>query len=288
MNNINQLQNEKKFIEYLKAQRVAYSQCKTYQILDIISVVISITLPLIGIYKSELVNVFGAIGVVWTIVYLVAESFRKSKAKQGAKIQEQFDTELYGLPWNEVLCKTKINRDLQTELSSKYKGNDLKDWYSKEIGSELPQEVAILLCQRINFSWELNLRKKYVSFLIISIVFYYGIFLFVAALENTGLYDILILLAPSISFLIYGVQNISALRSHIKSKHDALNLIDSKLEEYKSNKIIPKTDELRQVQDLIYTERIVPEKIPDWFYKTFRTKNETRIDDLIKTIKNEL
>ena len=118
MNKINQKQNEKVFIDYLKAQRVAYSQCKTYQFVDLISVLIAIILPIIGLINSEYVNFLGAFGVIWTIIYLVVEHFRKNKSQQGAKIQEQFDTELFEIPWNEVLCKNK-NAEFHSQLRRK-------------------------------------------------------------------------------------------------------------------------------------------------------------------------
>ena len=288
MNTINNRQNEKVFIDYLKAQRIAYSQCKLYQIFDLISILLAIVFPILGLIKTDWVNYFGAIGVLWTIIYLIAENFRKIKSEQGAKIQEQFDTELYQIPWNEVLCRKKINRDIQKDLSNKYTDYDLKDWYSVEIGNDIPNEIAILLCQRINFSWELNLRKKFVYFLVSAIVIYYGVFLLISILTNLGLFDTLILMSPSISFLIYGVQNSLSLKSQIKSKNQTLDLIDKKLEYYSTDRTLPTKETLRQIQDVIYSERTVPEKIPDWFYKAFRSKNEIRTDELIKSIKKTL
>jgi len=288
MNTINSRQNEKTFIDYLKAQRVAYSQCKFYQFFDLISILMAIVFPILGLIKMELVNYLGAFGVLWTIIYLVAENFRKIKSEQGAKIQEQFDTELYQLPWNEVLCGSKINRDVQKDLSNKYSRNDLNDWYSKEIGSDVPNEIAVLLCQRINFSWELNLRKKFVYLLLGITIAYYCIFLIISILTNLGLFDTLILLSPSISFLIYGVQNSLSLKSQIKSKNQTLDLIDKKIDNYSKNKTTPTSPVIRQIQDVIYTGRTVPEKISDWFYNIFYSQNENRTDEIIKSIKNTL
>lgn len=285
MNNINQKQNEKVFIDYLKAQRVAYSQCKTYQIVDLISVLIAIVLPIIGLINNDYVNFLGAFGVIWTIIYLVVENFRKNKSQQGAKIQEQFDTELFEISWNEVLCKNKVNKDIQVDLAKRYKVNDLTDWYSKEIGADIPREIAVLLCQRINFSWELNLRKKFVFSLVAVLIVYYGAIFVTSIFVNLGLFDTLILLAPSISFMIYGVQNVGALKSQSKSKEEYLDLIDSKIQEYSLNKTLPNNTFLRQIQDVIFNQRNFLEKIPDWFYNTFKEDNENRTDEIIKSIK---
>jgi hypothetical protein len=286
MNDINIKQNLPQFTELLKAQRIAYSQCKLYQILDLISLLLAIIAPIVGLINNDLINVLGATGVLWTIIYLVAESYRKAKTEEGAKIQEQFDTELYNLHWNEILCKNKISIDIRRDLAEKHQDNDLLDWYSKEIGDILPNEIAVLLCQRINFSWEINLRKNFVLFILAVLIIYYGMFFTFYICTNTGIYDILILISPSLSFLMYCVQNTLSLKTHIKSKNETLALIDHKISEYATQRILPTTNTLRQIQDVIFTERTVPEKIPDWFYFFHKKNNENRTDQLIISIKS--
>lgn len=286
MNNITTEQNNPNLIELLKAQRIAYSQCKRFQFFDVISILIAITFPLIALIKPEYQNPINAFGVLWTVAYLLTELYRKSKTTQGATIQEQFDTELYGLSWNHILCKSKVNVDTIQELSSKYKKNDLQNWYSTKIDNSLPREIAIILCQRINFSWEINQRKKFVGFLSVITAVYYLIYIVIGFTQNIGFFDLLILLSPSIPFLVFSVQNILSLRSHIKSKNETLNFIDAELENYRANRSIPSSENLRQIQDTIFTERTVPEKVPDWFYRLNKTTNEKFIDNLIVKIQS--
>lgn len=286
MNNITNEQNNPYLIELLKAQRIAYSQCKKFQIFDIISVLIAILFPLLTLIKPQYQNHINAFGVLWTVAYLLTELYRKSKTTQGATIQEQFDTELYGLSWNKILCKNKINLDTIQELSSKYKYEDLQNWYSIKIDNSLPKEIAIILCQRINFSWEINQRKKFVSFLAIITILYYLIYIVIGFAKNIGFFDLLILLSPSIPFLVFSVQNILSLRSHINSKNETLSYIDSELDNYKTSRITPALEQLRQIQDTIFTERTVTEKVPDWFYKLYKSTNEKFIDNLIIKIQN--
>lgn len=286
MNNITTEQNNANLIELLKAQRIAYSQCKKFQFFDVISILIAITFPLIALIKPDYQNPINAFGVLWTVAYLLTELYRKSKTTQGATIQEQFDTELYGLSWNKILCKSKVNVDTIQELSSKYKKNDLENWYSTEIDNSLPKEIAIILCQRINFSWEINQRKKFVGFLALITVVYYLIYIVIGFTQNIGFFDLLILLSPSIPFLVFSIQNILSLKSHIKSKTETLTFIDSELESYKIERSVPSTENLRQIQDTIFTERTVPEKVPDWFYRLNKTTNEKFIDNLIIKIQS--
>ena len=288
MNNITTDQNRPQLIELLKAQRIAYSLCKKFQLFDVVSILIAIFFPAIALAKPEYQNPINAFGVLWTIAYLVTEVYRKSKTIEGATIQEQFDTELFGLNWNKILCKNKINIDIVQKLASKYKVNDLVNWYSTKIDNVLPKEIAIILCQRINFSWEINQRKKFVGFLTIVTLIYYFIYIVLGFTQNIGFFDLLILLSPSIPFLVFGVQNILSLRSQITSKKETLSYIDSELESYKNGRTPPTLETLRQIQDTIFTERTVTEKVPDWFYKLNKSSNENFIDNLIINIQNNL
>lgn len=287
MNDITTRQNNPNFIELLKAQRVAYSQCKKFQIFDVVSIIIAILFPLLTLKYPSYQNAINAFGVLWTASYLLTEVYRKNKTTQGAIIQEQFDTELYDIKWNEVLCKDKANIDTIQDLASKYSKNDLHNWYSTKIDNKLPNEISILLCQRINFSWEISQRQKFVTFLSIIAILYYGIYIIIGFKNNVGFFDLLVMLSPSISFLVYSVLNVISLRSHVKSKNETLKFIDRELENFKQSRAtLPKTETLRQIQDVVFTERTVPEKVPDWFYRLNKSKNENFIDNLIIKIQN--
>lgn len=105
--------------------------------------------------------------------------------------------------------------------------------------------------------------------------------------KNIGFYDILLLIAPSLSFLIYGVQNSINLKNHINSKNETLKQIDQILDNYSENRETPSENTIRQIQDIIYNERTVPEKIPNWFYRLSKSSNEDRTDTIIKLIKSK-
>lgn len=288
MNDIITKQNNPDLIELLKAQRIAYSQCKTLQIFDLVSIIIAIVFPVLTLKLPEYQNVINAFGVLWTIAYLLTEFYRKNKTTQGAVIQEQFDTELYDMKWNEILCKDKVNIDTIQEVATKYSKNDLTNWYSTKISNTNPKEIAIILCQRINFSWEISQRKKFVIFLSCLAGLYYLSYVIVGFKFNIGFFDLLVVLSPSISFLVYSVLNILSLKSHIKSKNETLKIIDREIEAYRNTRVVPITETLRQIQDVIFSERTVPEKVPDWFYRLNKNKNENFIDNLILKIQNTL
>jgi hypothetical protein len=79
---------------------------------------------------------------------------------------------------------------------------------------------------------------------------------------------------------MYCVQNTLSLKTHIKSKNETLALIDQR---YLNMQLSSTTNTLRQIQDVIFTERTVPEKFPDWFSTR---KIASRTDQLIISISN--
>lgn len=285
MNRIQEKQNEIRFIKYLRAQRQAYSYAKRYIFLDLITILIALILPFKAIFNTFNDNLL-IFGLIWAGIYLIAETFRKKRTEQGAQIQEEFDTNLFDLPWNEFLCGSKVNPDAQEALASKYHNNDLKNWYSVEVTEDLPQHIAVILCQRISFSWELNLRTKFFNALFVLAGVYYGSFAAYGLFENIGFRDFLLLISPSISFSYYIIRNFLAYKDQKQRKERILVKIDDILESYAVNGIFPKNNELRQIQDEIFRSRIISEKIPDWFYRLFKNKNEARTGEIIKSFKS--
>ena len=65
-------------------------------------------------------------------------------------------------------------------------------------------------------------------------------------------------------------------------------VVDDLLERFQKDKIEPDDTQLRQIQDLFYTQRIVPHKVPNWFYNIFRQQTNGLADEALSTIKNKL
>lgn len=288
MNDISTRQNQTNLINLLKAQRVAYSKCKKYQTFDTVSIIIALITPIIGFANSQTLDILSVFGAIWTILYLVFDTIRKRKSSLGAKIQEQFDTELFNIGWNKILCREKVDVDTTIELFSEYKKNDLFNWYSTEITPDLEKEISIILCQRINLSWDNILKFRYSKILLIAVILFYTLILITSLCINYGIFDILKVTSPTIPFLIYGVQNFYNIKSQRETKKQLIQDIDQMLEDYKNTRALPQFSQIRNIQDVIFNERNTVEKTPDWFYKIYKQKFEDMTDETIKIIKTNL
>jgi hypothetical protein len=288
MNNIITNQNTPEVLKLLRAQRVAYSNAKRYELFDVVSIIIAVLPPILIIFGIVISEILTIIAVIWTIISIYSEIYRKSQTILGAKIQEQFDITLFKIPWNSIFVGSKIELSTIIQTGNKYKKDDLTNWYSTYITASLPQKVAVLLCYKCNTVWGKLQRGKFIFWLSFSLIVYYGAMLLISICNNKGLYDIIIWIAPSLSFLVY----ISAsIKNHkeILINYEQINfVVDSLIEGFKNNKKEPDVSELRQIQDYFYSIRIIPYKIPDWFYYIKKKTSNNVTDETIKTIVNEI
>jgi hypothetical protein len=176
MNRIVELQNKPQAIKQLAAQAALYSAAKTVfsiQLILGVPVVVAVALAALaldkqwfGLPKKDIAHLVGASGMLFALLDIfmwnpIITRYRE----QAAKIQQAFDSSVLNLPWNEIAYEkrpdpedievwAKKNR-FYTSGSSKY-----ADWYRIEV-SELPAEVARLVCQRSNCWWDMDLRRRY-------------------------------------------------------------------------------------------------------------------------------
>jgi hypothetical protein len=94
-------------------------------------------------------------------------------------------------------------------------------------------------------------------------------------------------LAPSIPALVFGTTTIKAQNGIINTYERINKLVDSLYKKLKLSQKVPSGFELRQIQDLFYTQRLISNKVPDWFYRIFRTKTEGIADEAIEIMIQE-
>lgn len=272
MNTIQSKQNEEDLIRLLKAQRVAYSSAKNYQVVDFISICIAIVPTFLILFELDYAKILAVVGVFWTIISIFSELYRIHQTKVGAVIQEQFDVELFNISWNKILVGEQIDIARIIELSRGYSKQDLNDWYSKEIGVTLKHQIATLLCYKANAIWGMMQRKRFVNFILGATIVYYGGMILLSVFKNTGIYDFAVLLAPSLPFLIYASSTVKSQKEIMNNYEVITRSVDNLIGRFIKKGEEPELGQLRQIQDLFFIQRIIPHKVPDWFYKLFRKK----------------
>lgn len=280
MNTININQNLKSNIDLLIAQRYFYSKSKKIKHFRlIISLVLSIVLPVLTLKNSEEINTtwFTVLSSFWFVVsFILKETIENSAAKKGAILQEKFDVNLFGIRWNSILAEDSTSSEDIIEAKQKYQGDtsELKNWYGN-IDQNLEKNKAVLLCQRSNIVWDTKLRNNYSIMLGLLFIIHLLLFLVLGVLYDIKLFDFVLgILIPSLpiyeSVLKEIIDNNRCAHSRNERKKLILNLL-------KRDRKISSSD-LRQIQDFIFQSRN-DTLVPDFFYKIFKNNFEKNMQN---------
>lgn len=279
-------QNSENNIDLLAAQRQLYSEAKRisdYQFVT--SIVLPVSLVIVKSFFSFSNIVLGFYALLLILIALaniyVFEKHVKNKRERAARIQELFDTDVLQLEWNSELCgpRDQAIRDVKY-LSTKYKKKNvslesLKNWYPTEF-ARVDISAGRVMCQKINTSWDSQLRSTYQSFLVRMSVSCVLIVLIIAMIQNKSTIDTIItIVAPLFPVVSYILKRIS----------------DNKETTIRLDKLSDKSEDLweevlkflnspelkngsRKLQNDIYKHRSSALIIWDWFYWFYRPKQE--------------
>ena len=288
---ISQKQNQRFYYKLLKSQRVSYSRAKSIRFTKYgVTLLLIIVAPIIFIYKQESISFIGILGALWALISFLIGFIESWLVKRAATIQEIYDTELYEIEWNKVLFGAKIiPHEYINGLTKKYSVSELelnfKDWYEGIDNIESP--LAILICQRQNIVWDYKLREIY-AFIILGVLivnFLTGLALF-AFTGETLLNYLLGLILPSLSAYILGIEELIGHWKIAKRKKNLENDIMSFVNEAKTDIRSLTISKLREIQNVIFNERLKAPLIPDIVYnrlkKRFSDSSILSISDIMK------
>jgi hypothetical protein len=137
-------------------------------------VALSILLPIAGVVFVPTYPEVKSFLALFGLVLLLVDTghldwLQKDRIKRGAKLQEEFDTRVLRLPWNRFVAGKKVDpedvRAASAKPLSKMRESQIACWYEPCVG-EVPIQLARLICQRTNISYDARLRRTYGSWLL--------------------------------------------------------------------------------------------------------------------------
>jgi hypothetical protein len=274
-------QNRPERLELLRAQRLFYARAKLYQNLFTF---MALLLPAIGVLfgaSVPAIQPFLGLGSILVLLLEVGVISRRQRedCKRGAKVQEQFDTEVLQLDWNRLVAGSRVDAEEVHEITagpmSDAEKTRLENWY-EPVFSKLPLPVARLLCQRTNAAYDMRVRKIYSGILLSVAV------LLVVVLTCIGLHQgltvnelIPTMYLPALPFVAF------VLREHRKQGDTIETLTTIKAEVEKAwDKALDGasaaelTVTARALQDAIYRHRTSNPLVFDWLYNRLRKRSE--------------
>lgn len=144
---ISEAQNTERGQRFLRAQSRLYTEAK--QIHDLRLALVSIAAlvtAVVAVCLPDARAVVGAIGGIGLFAYSwLASEREKRRRREAASVQEEFDTFVFQLPWNDFAAD-HVSPTLIAEAAARYRGDRTRDWYPDTAPVIRPLDV--LICHR--------------------------------------------------------------------------------------------------------------------------------------------
>lgn len=264
---INIKQNKPESLRLLAAMRVLYSEAK---FLRSMRVMVTVMLPIISLlclkyfpgFKEELAFIAG----IWLIVnrIFLAEK-EKRLVKEAATIQENFDTDVFQLPWNALLVGEKISLERILNLNGKSleKEEKLIDWYPGLTSTH--HVFNVLLAQKTNLHWDIEQRKIYKNILQWVLIIYIVFVIAISFLLNLPTQTMIIsFLVPSLPLILHLIEIINSHKQRYESLARVFPKVTSDIENYSSVNAFDY--DIRGYQDIVFLKRCDVNMVPDKLY----------------------
>lgn len=250
----------------LAAQREMYSTAKRY---DAANRLVSLVLPVVVTLVQVMVEVPFWITTVVAALMLGLGLFLEQRTSllvtAGAKAQQLFDEEVYGIRFENV-SRDKQSIDKYANRYLKHEGDlsEFGKWYTVPIRELKPGE-AILECQRQNSAWTYNLGRRFMICSCIASV------LLIAAVVVMIVFSGTSLAALTFLFCIFEWPATMLVRGAkmLKTTHS----LPSAMERHKLSHDV---ESLKWNQENIFEYRSSSLPVPDWFYRRFKDRDNEK------------
>lgn len=243
---------------------------------------IALRWPEAKVVTTPLSLLFGWIDV------LGLERIQSERKKVAAKMQEEFDCELFGLPWNEIRCTTPPETELLNEAAEKFRRKNTtakhRDWYPPEVG-RLPLPLARLICQRAAVWWDMSQRRKYAGWLVaIVAVLVVGVVAVSFTADQRVRDMILSVYVPIAPAVVWAVRECIRQRDAVSALEKLKGQIENIFAAAISGKqSFHELDQLsRNIQDMVFDGRSRNPLFFNFLYNRLRPDHELRMNEKAK------
>jgi hypothetical protein len=270
---IGALQNGETAINRRRAIVVAHRQSQRAQTA---SLVVSILLAAAGVAATLTRRSAGSIalaGTIWAVLYAtVLVPWSARGLRQAAVLQEMFDVDLFGIPWNSVIAGDRIAEPDVNRLSARFRGpiERLRNYYVTS--DRLSYLQNVFLCIEQNLSWGPRVRQRYANAVAALGIGWSAVGIAVAIPAGMTITELISSwLTPSLGLLLFCLDQYRAQTTNNARRHQALRVLHSA----SADAARPERLRLaRQLQDATLEMRMHYPRVPEWFFRRFHNLDE--------------
>jgi SMODS-associating 4TM effector domain len=267
-------------MKLLRARQGVYKRVKYYQGVYLL---LTLTLPIASYFLAERADgTRASVALTAIVVGLLEAAFfdrwQKNQLRIAAKLQEEFDCDVLGLPWNSFLVGSKVSPEDTNAYArvklSKVREEALRSWYP-ERSDALPPFLAALVCQRANLWYDGKLRKAFlVGILLVGTAVVVGALL-VSTATGVSLASVVLAAVPAVPFLTWAALEHARQRSTIETLDRLKNEIERLWGQLRCDGKLEQANlKSRELQDAIFNHRASSPLIFDWIYFLLRKRLE--------------
>ncbi|MEU8179082.1 S-4TM family putative pore-forming effector [Microbispora hainanensis] len=218
------------------------------------------------------------IGALWAAVYKgVMEPWAERYLRIAATLQEMFDTDLLGLPWNHVAVGDRIGDDEVSRLSRRFRGDDsrLRGYY---LAANAAAPYDVLFCLDQNLAWGSRIRLRFAQ-MILGVLVLWSVAGVVFTLATGATVSKLVTgwFVPSLGLLLLCLEMYRTQMASTKERLRILGLVRAVIDEPSSPTITTSASLrlfVRQVQDTLYHMRRLQPRLPTWFFQRYHDQDK--------------
>ena len=303
MNNFYEKQNELHMLKLLAGQRQIYSDCKTIlmkvffagvvvpSIFSLIFFVMSFYPGYTGPWIKTLLTIYGL--VFFIVNHFIMEHVSNCK-KKAARIQEEYDTNLFNMEWNDIVAGKKIPFSESMEYAQKHFATEgdrrLRNWYLNAPMS-VSAPLMVMLCQSKNMGWDAGLKKKTSTFLSVILALNIIMFAITFIFTNPTYLQFVAFVAILLPTYQFYYRYVSDNKKSFARADELRILVENTLRQVVKEcaydiKALDKQSRL--VQDQIFNYRATGNPVPDFMHKINRAKDEERYDRIFEEYSSQL
>ena len=235
--------------------------------------------------NTVLSGILGALSIAFLIIAEVLRT-QINKAKfYGASMQQYFDEIVFGLKnsCKKYIVPQKLTQSEKLKLTLKYKNKNsdaFKNWYSDF--SSLPYEQAVYQCQKQNIRWDLFIKKRYLSLLIVCASLMAILVILNAIIRRNEVASLMVILSSCLPLFSYFLTSFIKLNRSINAQENLYKHIERIEKQIKEENNI--WNEVEELQIEIFAYRKKAYLIPDWFHRIFKKQlheSETEMAKLV-------
>jgi hypothetical protein len=287
--------NERQLDENMvRLQRAAAASHQRGQLIEAIRVDAAVALALAGIVVTLIGHGRTTVSIIGAAWFIVSAFFLRhvasSTARQGALLQEMFDTKLFYLPWRPTVAGDEVPEPDVAQLARRLQADSKKDrrildgWYDPTGGVHHPYDV--LIAQEQNLGWDARLRRRYATLIVLAAVIWsvLGLIAGLAIAGTTLVSTLVTFFIPSLAIYQIGLE-IWVGQQRVAAERQRLNqLVTTELRAANPGTIGDREwhrlrDVTRNIQDGILRTRLDVSRVPEWFYRRYRSRDELDFAD---------